>query len=161
MEPGRIVYFNELCTGHYIATNYNDQYLFLAVETFNRRDNFQATIDRHIDTGINITNFNLPEMIEYHIIEEEKIKRPVTEYKTGLILQDKITNKYYNMVITYNKDFKYEYFLLDLKTFELMSLREKIQNNDYYEQFEYVKKNYDTFDLYIYQLRLNIKGGIY
>ena len=109
MEPGRIVYFNELCTGHYIATNYNDQYLFLAVETFNRRDNFQATIDRHIDTGINITNFNLPEMIEYHIIEEEKIKRPVTEYKTGLILQDKITNKYYNMVITYNKDFKYEY----------------------------------------------------
>ena len=48
-----------------------------------------------------------------------------------------------------------------MNTFELMSLREKIQNNDYYEQLEYVKKNYDTFDLYIYQLRLNIKGGIY
>ena len=161
MEPGRIVYFTHTCTGHYIATHYNGQYLFLAIDTFNRRDNFQAIIDDHIDTSINITDFNLPEIIEYHIEENEKTKRPVTEYRTGLILQDKITNKYYNMGITYNKDFKYEYFLLDLKTFELMSLREQLKNNDCYEQLDYVKKNYDTFDLYIYQLRLNIKGGIY
>ena len=161
MEPGRIVYFNELCTGHYIATNYNGQYLFLAVETFNRRDNFQATIDRHIDTGINIADFNLPEIIEYHIIEREKTKRPVTEYRTGLILQDKITNNYYNMVIVYDQNFRYEYYLLDLKTFELISLREQLKENDCLEQLEYVKKNYYTFDLYIYQLQIKIKEVIH
>lgn len=161
MEPGRIVYFTHTCTGHYIAAHYNGQYLFLSTDTFNRRDNFQATIESHINTGLNITEFNLPEIINYHITENDKTKQPIIEYRVGLLLQDKLTDKYYSIVIVYDREFRYEYYLLDLNTFELISLKKQLNETDYHKQFEYVQENYDTYDLYWYHLQLNIKGGIY
>ena len=145
MEHGQIVKFHKSHdSSPYITIKYRDKYLFLRVDTLNRRCEFTDKPDSNREEiNFNILEIPIKDIINMYIDNEELEKEEVPLYYTGMIMENKINGKYYSMILVRDEEDRGErnYYLIDLETFELKS----ITGNTKEEQFEYVKKNYHCY----------------
>ena len=100
MEHGQIVRFDkdyDRCP--YITIKYRGQYLFLSTQTLNRREDFVEFVkDKYEDTGVNILDLPILDIIKQYVEEYNKNGYDIDIYNYGMIVKHKITNKYYGVV---------------------------------------------------------------
>ena len=158
MEHGRLVIFtNNYGNSPYITVRYEDYYLFLSMDNLNRREDFVAIVrDEYKTLNANVKDLMIAEIVDMHIEENDYECIEVGEYLSGMILKEKISGKYYSVIITHKRD-AYDYYLIDLETFKLTKLRTEVNGKDSDEQFEYVKRNYYTYDFNFCDLNIRIK----
>lgn len=158
MEHGRLVELNyDFCHDPCVTVKYEGRYLFLSLANLNRIDEFVSivTIDEYKDLYMNVKDLMIPDIVENHIEECGYDTTLVEEYRSGLILRDKYTEKLYSIVIT-NRGDDYTYFLIDLYTFELQDIRKKVGGRHSEYQWEYVKGKYDTYSFRFCDLPIRI-----
>ena len=145
MEHGQIVKFHKSHdSSPYITIKYRDKYLFLNINTLNRRCEFtdMPDADRE-EINFNILEIPIKDIIDMYIDNEELEQDEIQIYYTGTILKSKFNGKYYSMILVRDEEGRGEqnYYLIDLETFELKN----IAGNTKEEQFGYVEKNYHCY----------------
>lgn len=145
MEHGQIVRFRKSYdSSPYITVKYREKYLFLSIDTLNRRCEFADIPDANREEiNFNILEIPIKDIIDMYIDNEELEQDEVPIYYTGIIMKNKINGKYYSIILVRDGEGRGEqnYYLIDLETFELKS----VVGNTKEEQFEYVKKNYHCY----------------
>ena len=159
MEHGRLVIFeNHFRYTPYIAVKHEGHYLFLSLDNLNRLEDFvlAKNIDKHKDLFVNVKTLMIPDIIENHIEEMDTEYKPVEEYRTGMILRNKITEELSSMIIIKRFE-EYSYYLIDLNTFELQDIKGMIRDKSIDNQFSYVKDNYYTYDFNFDDLDIKVR----
>ena len=140
MEHWQIIRFDkDYDNCPYITIKYRGQYLFLSTQTLNRRDDFVEFVkDKYEDTGINILDLPILDIIEQYVEDYNKNGYKMDIYNYGMIIRHKITNKYYGAVAARFDTEKLNCYLIDLETFNIID----IPMNDWDSQMAYLKAKY-------------------
>ena len=154
MEHGQIVRFDkdyDRCP--YITIKYREHYLFLSTETLNRREDFVETVkDKYEDTGVNILDLPILDIIEQYVEDYDKNGYKIDIYNYGMIIRHKITNKYYGVVAARLDTEELNCYLIDLETFNIID----IPMDDWDSQMTYLKDNY-IYMMNFSSLQLKVK----
>lgn len=148
MEHGDIIVFKDsFDESPHVTIKYDNKYLFLSLNSFNRRDNLEATIsEKYIETGLNILDLSICDVLERRIEEQESVAFTPEDFGLGMILRNKLTDKLNSLIVIFI-DGDFYLFTIDLETFEVTptnitvdSYRECTQNyiNDNYYAYRYV-----------------------
>ena len=145
MEHGQIVKFRKSYdSSPYVTVKYREKYLFLSINTLNRRCEFVDIPDANREEiNFNILDIPIKDIIDMYINDEELEQEEVSIYYTGLIMKSKFNGKYYSMILVRDEEEREpgDYYLIDLETFELKN----VAGNTKEEQFNYIKKNYHCY----------------
>ena len=154
MEHGQIVRFNkDYDNCPYITIKYRGQYLFLSTQTLNRREDFVEFVkDKYEDTGVNILDLPILDIIEQYVEDYNKNGYKMNIYNYGMIVRHKITNKYYGVVAARFDTEELNCYLIDLETFNIID----IPMIDWDNQMTYLKDNY-IYMMNFSSLQLKIK----
>ena len=158
MEHGRLIVFEDhFRYTPYIAVKHEGYYLFLSLDNLNRLEDFTLTInDKYKDYNMNVNSLMIPDIIENHIEEMDPERKSIEDYRSGMILRNRITEELYSMIIVRTFD-EYLYYLIDLNTFELKDIKKMIGEKDSDNQLRYVKDNYYTYDFNFADLNIKIR----
>ena len=158
MEHGRLIVFEDhFRYTPYIAVKHEGYYLFLSLDNLNRLEDFTLTInDEYDDYNMNVNSLMIPDIIENHIEEMDPERKSIEDYRSGMILRNRITEELYSMIIVRTFD-EYLYYLIDLNTFELKDIKKMIGEKDSDNQLRYVKDNYYTYDFNFADLNIKIR----
>lgn len=154
MEHGQIVkFYKDYDNDPYIAIKYRDHYLFVSTSTFNRRDDFiESVTEKYKDTGINILDIPILDIIKQYVEEYSPSIKEIKSYYYGMIVRHKITHKYFiSVAARFNSD-TINCFLVDLETFKIT----EIPMDNWNEQTAYLNTNYD-YIMDFSSLQLKIK----
>ena len=159
MEHGRLVVFeNHFRYTPYITVKHEGYYLFLSLDNLNRLEDFTLTInDKYKDYNMNVNSLMIPDIIENHIEETDPEYKPLEDYRSGMILRNKITEELRSMIIVRDFFKEYSYYLIDLDTFELQNIKKMIGDEDSDHQLSYVKDNYYTYDFNFADLDIKVR----
>ena len=154
MEHGQIVKFDkdyDRCP--YITIKYRGQYLFLSTQTLNRRDDFVEFVkDKYEDTGVNILDLPILDIIEQYVEDYNKNGYKMNIYNYGMIVRHKITNKYYGVIAARFDTEELNCYLIDLETFNIIDM----PMDDWDSQMTYLKDNY-IYMMNFSSLQLKVK----
>ena len=154
MEHGQIVRFDkdyDRCP--YITIKYRGQYLFLSTETLNRREDFVEFVkDKYEDTGVNILDLPILDIIKQYVEDYNKNGYDINIYNYGMIVKHKITNKYYGVVAARFDTEEINCYLVNLETFNIIDIPIIGFNN----QMSYLEDNY-SYVMNFSSLQLKIK----
>ena len=154
MEHGQIIRFDkdyDKCP--YITIKYRGQYLFLSTQTLNRREDFVEFIkDKYEDTGVNILDLPILDIIKQYVEDYNKNGYDIDTYNYGMIVKHKITNKYYGVVAARFNTEEINCYLVNLETFNIID----IPIIDFNNQMSYLEDNY-SYVMNFSSLQLKIK----
>ena len=154
MEHGQIVRFDkdyDRCP--YITIKYRGQYLFLSTQTLNRREDFVEFVkDKYEDTGVNILDLPILDIIKQYVEEYNKNGYDIDIYNYGMIVKHKITNKYYGVVAARFNTEEINCYLVNLETFNIIDIPIIGFNN----QMNYLEDNY-SYVMNFSSLQLKIR----
>ena len=154
MEHGQIIRLDkDYDNCPQITIKYRGQYLFLSTQTLNRRDDFVEFVkDKYEDTGVNILDLPILDIIEQYVEDYNKNGYKIDIYNYGMIIRHKITNKYYGVVAARFDTQELNCYLIDLETFNIID----IPMNDWDSQMAYLKDNY-IYIMNFSSLQLKVK----
>ena len=154
MEHGQIVRFDkdyDRCP--YITIKYRGQYLFLSTETLNRREDFVEFVkDKYEDTGVNILDLPILDIIKQYVEDYNKNGYDIDTYNYGMIVKHKITNEYYGVVAARFNTEEINCYLVNLETFNIIDIPIIGFNN----QMSYLEDNY-SYAMNFSRLQLKIR----
>lgn len=158
MEHGRLIQFEtNFRYTPYITVKHEGYYLFLSLDNLNRLEDFVLMPkDKYNDLYMNVNSLMIPDIIENHIEEMDPERKPIEDYRSGMILKNRFTEELCSMIIVKTFD-EYSYYLIDLDTFELQDIKKMIGDEDSDHQLSYVKDNYYTYDFNFADLDIKIK----
>lgn len=157
MEHGQIVkFYGSLYETPYITIKYREKFLFLNINSLNRKNEFETTInDEYKDLKLNILDLPILEAVKQNT--KEKTTTDINKFIVGMIVKNNLTHNYYGVITVANYERNAinedkECFLVNLKTFEI----ERVPADNWNNQIQYLKVNY-KYVMNFKELEINIK----